>query len=176
VSGRAVVKGVRYFLAHAPGLVRHGSKPAREIAKEPALWDRMQPHLRSYDAALAYPPNLAFLRSLHPDDLRTIERPWWRHARVRTVAPVPPVADLSRVKLGVVTGGGLVPKGNPDRLVSARAEQFFRYPIGDRSRLVVGEWESVHGGYSTHAVNTRNPIYVIPLDVLREREAMRRRC
>jgi betaine reductase len=87
------------------------------------------------------------------------------------VAPVPPVADLSQVKLGVVTSGGLVPKGNPDRLVSARAEQFFRYPIGDRSRLMVGEWESVHGGYSTHAVNTRNPNYVIPLDVLREMEA-----
>ena len=87
------------------------------------------------------------------------------------VAPVAPVADLSRVKLGVVTSGGLVPRGNPDRLVSARAERFFRYPIDDQSTLVVGEWESVHGGYSTRAVNTRNPNYVVPLDVLREMEA-----
>jgi betaine reductase len=79
-SGRAVVKGVRYFLAHAPGLVRHGSKPAREIVKDPALWDRMRAHLRSYDAALAYPPNQVFLGGLHPDDLRSIERPWWRPA------------------------------------------------------------------------------------------------
>jgi glycine reductase complex component B subunit gamma len=92
-------------------------------------------------------------------------------ARYDAVAPTPPVADLARVKLGVVTSGGLVPRGNPDRLVSARAERFFRYPIADRATLVVGEWESVHGGYSTHAVNTRNPNYVVPLDVLRELEA-----
>mgnify|MGYP000923947908 CR=1 FL=1 len=76
---RAVVKGVRYFLAHAPGLVRHGSKPLREIARQPELWDRMRGHLRSYEAALAYPPNQVFLGRLRPDDLRTIERPWWRH-------------------------------------------------------------------------------------------------
>ena len=55
---RAVVKSVRYFLAHAPGLVRHGSKPLREIARQPELWERMRGHLRSYEAALAYPPNL----------------------------------------------------------------------------------------------------------------------
>jgi glycine reductase len=87
------------------------------------------------------------------------------------VAPAPPVADLSKVRLAVVTSGGLVPKGNPDRLVSARAERFFRYPIADRATMVVGEWESVHGGYSTRSVNTRNPNYVVPLDVLREMEA-----
>ncbi|MCC6174264.1 MAG: glycine/betaine/sarcosine/D-proline family reductase selenoprotein B [Chloroflexi bacterium] len=92
-------------------------------------------------------------------------------ARYDAVTPTPPVPDLSRVKLGVVTSGGLVPKGNPDRLVSARAERFFRYPLTDRSALIVGEWESVHGGYSTEAVNTRNPNYVVPLDALRELEA-----
>jgi glycine reductase len=91
-------------------------------------------------------------------------------AQYDAVAPTPPVADLARVKLGVVTSGGLVPKGNPDRLVSARAERFYRYPLADRSMLV-GEWESIHGGYSTQAVNTRNPNYVVPLDVLRELEA-----
>ena len=36
-----VVRDVRFFLAHTPGLVRHGSKPSREIAKEPALWDTL---------------------------------------------------------------------------------------------------------------------------------------
>ena len=67
-------------MAHAPGLVRHGSKPAREISQQPDLWDRMRAHLRPYDAALAYPPNQVFLGHLRPDDLRTIERPWWRAA------------------------------------------------------------------------------------------------
>jgi hypothetical protein len=29
---RSVIRGARFFLAHAPGLVRHGSKPSRDIA------------------------------------------------------------------------------------------------------------------------------------------------
>lgn len=84
------------------------------------------------------------------------------------VPPAPPVADLTSTRLAVITSGGLVPRGNPDHLVSARAQEFFRYAIADRSALVVGEWESVHGGYSTRAVNTRNPNFVVPLDVLQE--------
>ena len=34
---RPVVRGVRYVLAHTPGLVRYGSKPTRELAKEHKL-------------------------------------------------------------------------------------------------------------------------------------------
>ncbi len=32
-----VIRGVRFFLAHTPGLVRYGSKPARELGKDPGL-------------------------------------------------------------------------------------------------------------------------------------------
>ena len=49
-----VIKGVRYQLGHAPGLVRHGSKPSREIEKDPALLDSIMAHLRSYPEAVAY--------------------------------------------------------------------------------------------------------------------------
>jgi len=87
------------------------------------------------------------------------------------VAPAPPVADLATTRLAIVTSSGLVPRGNPDHLVSAFAQLFFRYSIADRPALEVGEWESVHGGYSTRAVNTRNPNFVVPLDVLREFES-----
>jgi hypothetical protein len=85
---QGVVKGVRYFLAHTPGLVRHGSKPAREIPKHPDLLARIRAHLRSYEAALTYPPNQVFLGYLHPEDLAAIPRPWWDHTSLR--APVPP--------------------------------------------------------------------------------------
>ncbi|MFN8523483.1 MAG: glycine/sarcosine/betaine reductase complex component C subunit beta [Chloroflexota bacterium] len=74
---RPVIKAVRYFLAHAPGMVRHGSKPLREVGKQPELWDAMRAHLRSYESALAYPPNQVFLGLLQPDDLRDLPRPWW---------------------------------------------------------------------------------------------------
>ena len=72
-----VIQGVRYFLAHTPGLVRHGSKPAREIARNPALLQELTCHLRPYEAAARYPPNQAFLGAIYPDDLRNIERPWF---------------------------------------------------------------------------------------------------
>src|SRR5262245_25945517 len=72
-----VVRGARMVLAHAPGLVRHGSKPTREVARTPALLDRISGSLRSYDAALAYPPNRVFLGSLAPDSLAAMPRPWF---------------------------------------------------------------------------------------------------
>ena len=73
-----VVSGVRYFLAHTPNLVRYGSKPFREIPKDPDLISQITSHLRSYEEAAGYPPNRAFLGSLYPDDLRAIERPWFQ--------------------------------------------------------------------------------------------------
>ena len=73
-----VVRGVRYFLAHAPGLVRYGSKPTRELAKDPGLITAISGHLRPYQAAVAYPPNRAFLGAIYPDDLRTHGQPWFK--------------------------------------------------------------------------------------------------
>ncbi|HUX87701.1 MAG TPA: glycine/sarcosine/betaine reductase complex component C subunit beta [Chloroflexota bacterium] len=94
LSQPTVIKGARYFLAHTPGLVRHGSKPTREIDSRPDLLATIRAHLRSYDAALAYPPNQVFLGALRPDDLVGISRPWWTH-----VSPAPstrwmPYGDL----------------------------------------------------------------------------------
>ena len=73
-----VIRSVRFFLAHTPGLVRHGSKPAREIPKQPELLDRLRAHYRSYDEALAYAPNQIFLGRGKPADLATIPSPWYR--------------------------------------------------------------------------------------------------
>ncbi|HAJ01576.1 MAG TPA: glycine reductase [Dehalococcoidia bacterium] len=72
-----VIQGVRYQLGHAPGLVRHGSKPSREIEKDPALLQNITAHLRPYSEAVAYAPNRAFLGGLYPDDLADMERPWF---------------------------------------------------------------------------------------------------
>lgn len=72
-----VIRGVRFFLAHTPGLVRYGSKPVRDIVRDSAVLDTLQQHLRSYDAAMAYPPNRAFLGHLHPDALATLPSPWF---------------------------------------------------------------------------------------------------
>lgn len=72
-----MIRAVRYFLAHTPGLVRYGSKPSREIARDPTVCQRILSYLRSYEAALAYPPNQVFLGALYPDDLQDVKRPWF---------------------------------------------------------------------------------------------------
>ena len=76
-----VIKGVRFFLAHTPGLVRYGSKPSREIPKTPELLKDITSHLRSYQEAAAYAPNQAFLGALYPDLLHEIEQPWFQQNR-----------------------------------------------------------------------------------------------
>jgi glycine reductase len=66
-----------------------------------------------------------------------------------------------------VSSGGLVPRGNEDRLVGARAEQFFKYDISHEASLCVEKWESVHGGFGTLILNTKDPNYAMPLSTLR---------
>ena len=65
-------------MAHVPGLVRYGSKPSREIARDPNLLTEISGHLRGYPDAVAYPPNRVFLGGLYPDQLSEIERPWFQ--------------------------------------------------------------------------------------------------
>jgi glycine/sarcosine/betaine reductase complex component C subunit beta len=68
----AAIHGCSLVLAHAPDLVRHGSKPAREGVD-------LAGSLRTYDEALGYAPHQVFIGNLHPDALWEIERPRWRH-------------------------------------------------------------------------------------------------
>jgi betaine reductase len=65
-------------LAHTPGLVRHGSKPSRELADgADGLDQELTGSLRSFDDAVAYPPNQVFIGNLAPDALWDLPRPWW---------------------------------------------------------------------------------------------------
>ena len=80
MTAQPVIRGVRFFLAHTPGLVRYGSKPSRDIDRDLAVTDTLQAHLRGYADAAAYPPNQAFLGAIHPDALASLPTPWFRHA------------------------------------------------------------------------------------------------
>jgi glycine/sarcosine/betaine reductase complex component C subunit beta len=75
-----VILGARFVLAHVPGLLAHGSKPARDLAaagaEAPALAARMAAALRDFPAAAAYPPHRVLLGALHPDALAQRPRPW----------------------------------------------------------------------------------------------------
>jgi betaine reductase len=63
-------------LTHVPGLVPYGSKPARELQKDPGLLERLNGRLRSFEEAAAYPPHQVFIGNLPPRALRQIHAPW----------------------------------------------------------------------------------------------------
>lgn len=85
------------------------------------------------------------------------------------VAAAPPVADLRRVTVGLVTTGGIVPRGNPDRLESRRATGWRRYAIGDLDEASASRFECIHGGFDGQYAN-EDPNRVIPIDTLRDLE------
>jgi len=72
-----VVTAVANVLAHAPGLVRYGSRPMRDFGRDRGLEGTIASHLRSYEAAVAYAPNQAYLGDREPETLRTLPRPWF---------------------------------------------------------------------------------------------------
>lgn len=73
MSSLPVITAAVQVLAHTPGLARHGSKPSRELPKNPGLQERFRASLRSFEQATAYPSHQAYLGALHPRDLP--ERP-----------------------------------------------------------------------------------------------------
>ena len=74
-----VVRQFNLFLAHTPGLVRHGSKPSREVARRPELWDMMRGSLRSFEDVVAYAPHQVLLGNIKPDALRDLPFPWYEN-------------------------------------------------------------------------------------------------
>lgn len=81
--------------------------------------------------------------------------------------------SLKDATLALVTEGGLVPKGNPDRLESSRGSRYFKYPIAGRADLRRGEFEAMHTGYDTSTVN-QDPDRIVPLDAMRVLEKAER--
>ncbi len=85
------------------------------------------------------------------------------------VPPPPPVADLTRARVALVTEAGCVPAGNPDRLPTRHANVWLSYPIAARESLSADAYESVHAGIDTAAANA-DPNRLVPLDAARALE------
>lgn len=94
VTGRAaVVRSASLFLFHTPDLVRYGSKPRREMEKDPELLSRLTERLRTYEEAVAYAPNQVFVGGLAPEDLWDHPEPWFENP----VASAPHSAPDGRI-------------------------------------------------------------------------------
>ena len=70
----SVILASTQVLAHTPGLAKHGSKPHRELPRDPAVAAAFEAALRTFDEVVAYPPHQAYLNALHPRDMGP--RPW----------------------------------------------------------------------------------------------------
>lgn len=81
----------------------------------------------------------------------------------------PPVADLSKATIAMVTTGGIVPVDNPDRIQSASATRWGRYDITGMDRLKEGEFKTIHAGFDPAAANA-DPNVIMPIDAMRAYE------
>ncbi len=83
------------------------------------------------------------------------------------VSPAPPVTDMSNATLALITSGGIVPKGNPDRIEAANASRYGSYSVDSLEQLSPDTHQSVHGGYDNTYAN-EDPNRVLPLDAVRQ--------
>jgi glycine/sarcosine/betaine reductase complex component C subunit beta len=74
MSDNPVVSASVAVLAHVPGMAELGSKPSRELPRDPAVRDRFLSSLRTFDEAVAYAPHQAYIGTVHPRDMGP--RPW----------------------------------------------------------------------------------------------------
>jgi betaine reductase len=87
-------------------------------------------------------------------------------------APIPmppPLKDLSKAKVMLITDGGLVPKGNPDKIQGSAATRWGSYKIEGCDDLKAEDYEISHGGYDPQFVR-QDPDRLVPLDAMRELE------
>jgi glycine reductase len=85
------------------------------------------------------------------------------------VEPGKAIKDLSKAKIALVTSGGIVPKGNPDRIASSSAQNYGRYDISSVHDLCSETYETAHGGFDPVYCNADSD-RVLPVDILREKE------
>lgn len=76
------------------------------------------------------------------------------------VEPGKAIKDMKHAKIALVTSGGIVPSGNPDKIEASSASKYGEYKIDD-----IGE--TAHGGYDPTYANT-DPNRVLPIDVVKE--------
>lgn len=80
------------------------------------------------------------------------------------VEAAPPIKDMANATIALVTTGGVVPHGNPDRVQSASAQKWAKYDVSDLDELK-GEFITIHGGFDPVYCNEKAD-RVAPLDQL----------
>ncbi|SHJ18967.1 glycine/sarcosine/betaine reductase complex component C subunit beta [Lutispora thermophila] len=77
-----VVKGAAYVLVHTPDMVMHyGTTCSSEHEANPnsEFLKKVPSHLRTFEEAVKYAPNQAYIGNILPDELNNIPRPWYKN-------------------------------------------------------------------------------------------------
>ena len=85
------------------------------------------------------------------------------------VKPPAAIKNLSSARIALVTDGGLVPKGNPDKIELNNATKWGEYSIEGMDSLNPENFEVTHSGYDNTAVKM-DPNRLVPLDAVRDFE------
>jgi len=93
-----------------------------------------------------------------------VERPVYDRVKA-----APRIKDIRSATIALVTDGGLVPKGNPDKIEMTAATRFGRYDIKELNSLGSGDYEVSHGGYDSTLVR-QDPNRLVPVDAMRDLE------
>ena len=83
------------------------------------------------------------------------------------VEPQPAIKDMSKAKIALVTSGGIVPKGNPDKIESSSASKYGRYNLKDIVDLNPENSETAHGGFDPVYANEDSD-RVLPIDAVKK--------
>lgn len=85
------------------------------------------------------------------------------------VPPNPPIEDMSKATVALVTSGGIVPKGNPDHIEASSASKYGEYSLEGMETISAETHETAHGGYDPTYAND-DPNRALPVDAMRELE------
>lgn len=104
------------------------------------------------------------LKKLHGEPFQT-ELPIPKSDRA-PIAPAISPEELAKMEVALVTSGGIVPVGNPDRIQSASATKWGKYDISALEDLQKGEFMTIHAGFDPAAANNDSDV-IVPLDAMR---------
>jgi len=85
------------------------------------------------------------------------------------IKPAKPIRNLASAVIALVTDGGLVPEGNPQRMEPGRPTRFTALAINGLDRLDPDKFDVNHSGFDTAYAN-QDPHRLVPLDVARDLE------
>lgn len=157
-----VISHASQVLAHVPGLARHGSKPSRELPKNPEVRARFLGSLRTFEEGVAYLPHQAYIGAIHPRDLPP--RPWVGIGppanRFLPGGEIMPEEEFLGL-LACLDQFGLITLGRQDAEDAAAA--LGRHPLAkkldlDRLTTASGDAEAVaaeHGALALHVARDR---------------------